>query len=881
VSASRPSLLGRGTTDEAGRILDLAEDALRRDPDRCSALLDGVGSLVDHRGDPQLSARAAQLRGELHMAGARFEAAVAAFQAARHHWLAAGRGLEARYAALGRTGVQLQLGEYDDVAHTVERLQGGIGGFSDADDRAVTRLHIMAHRQLGDARAGLGDYPLALQHYDTADNLARAVGDGGGAADVGVRRGLAMIDSGLAHRGMEEVIRAREEYLALGWTEDATRCLIWIAVALASAGRAASALEMLDRIRSDLGDNRLDQANHALARGWALLGAGLADEAHQAADEAGVAFARLGMVERSARAALLRARACIRARRLEGARAELDAAERLFVECDARSMRDEIGLTKAGLALTKGDLPTVRRICRDLVGPVRDHRRLPHIEVRARLVLARATEDLAATADLLQEAATLVARLGAHELRLDLALARSRLHRRTGDLASAADDLRRALDLGRSRGELASPDYGGFSRTVMAEVTEELVRVLLDQGDHAATIQAWQQVSAAKASVLLPLADRTRGWNPDGDGGCERGRIETLLQEVRHVDTAPSLDDRGPELPAVPEGPLIEYYMLEDDIVAFVIREGQVHVRRLSSAAEESRRQVAGWHQECVLIAATRDQIATTTSPALDALYELLIAPVSDLLSDLEDEPLVVVAHRHLHRIPFDALMDVAGPWRNRVALVATEVAEPESPTAVPTPATALVLAVPDSHAPSIDAEASMIAATLPDAVVRVGAEATSQLLADRGGRAGLVHLACHGVFRSGNPMFSALRLGDGWLRARDLLDGRFDLRGSVVVLSACASGQSSDHGPMGLAWACLAAGAEGVVAALWAVDDEVTLALMTAFYRRLSAGDTPRAALGHARRTVARTRPHPYFWSPFRYFNHTTARPLHGVGTP
>jgi hypothetical protein len=41
-------------------------------------------------------------------------------------------------------------------------------------------------------------------------------------------------------------------------------------------------------------------------------------------------------------------------------------------------------------------------------------------------------------------------------------------------------------------------------------------------------------------------------------------------------------------------------------------------------------------------------------------------------------------------------------------------------------------------------------------------------------------------MFRADNPMFSSLRLHDGWLTATDVL--RLDLDGAIVTLSACES---------------------------------------------------------------------------------------------
>lgn len=255
------------------------------------------------------------------------------------------------------------------------------------------------------------------------------------------------------------------------------------------------------------------------------------------------------------------------------------------------------------------------------------------------------------------------------------------------------------------------------------------------------------------------------------------------------------------------------------------------------------------------------------SSPALDGLCELLVAPIADLLADLDDE-LQVSGHRHLHAVPFDALLDEVGPWFSHLDGAALPQAEDAAQAERPPGVAALVLAVPDENAPLITAEAEMIFRTLPSAEIVLGEDATRDVLANRAREADVVHLACHGVFRHENPLSSALRLGDGWLHARDIIAGGLDLREAVVVLSACGSGLSPDYlsEPIGLASACLAAGATGVIAALWAVDDAVTLDLMTAFYRGLADGMEPPCALRRARREVAQQHPHPYYWAAFRY---------------
>src|SRR5262249_7723011 len=156
---------------------------------------------------------------------------------------------------------------------------------------------------------------------------------------------------------------------------------------------------------------------------------------------------------------------------------------------------------------------------------------------------------------------------------------------------------------------------------------------------------------------------------------------------------------------------------------------------------------------------------------------------------------LVVVPHRQLHQVPFHALYDGRRHLAERWATTVAPTLAGRRRTAVRTRGAApgpdrgvLVLAVPDAHAPPGAAGAQAIAGLLPGARVMVGDVATRDALATAAPRSGIVHIACHGLYRPGNPMFSALRLADGWMSSAEVLE--LDLDGALVTLSACESGR-------------------------------------------------------------------------------------------
>jgi CHAT domain-containing protein len=138
-----------------------------------------------------------------------------------------------------------------------------------------------------------------------------------------------------------------------------------------------------------------------------------------------------------------------------------------------------------------------------------------------------------------------------------------------------------------------------------------------------------------------------------------------------------------------------------------------------------------------------------------------------------------------------------------------------------------------------------------------------------------MLHLAMHGVADRRFPDRSALVFAGGGAAADDgLLQPReimaLAIRADLVTLSACETAAGKIQGIEGVASlvrAFLLAGARGVVASLWRADDRFTAALMTRFYRHLSAGAEAGEALRSAKLDLIRRygdRAHPYYWAGF-----------------
>ena len=131
------------------------------------------------------------------------------------------------------------------------------------------------------------------------------------------------------------------------------------------------------------------------------------------------------------------------------------------------------------------------------------------------------------------------------------------------------------------------------------------------------------------------------------------------------------------------------------------------------------------------------------------------------------------------------------------------------------------------------------------------GPEASERVLKDSDlGRFRILHFAAHAVIDHDRPERSAVVLApggeaeDGFLQMREIVD--LDLRGKVVILSACQSASGTileGEGVQGLARAFFQAGARAVVGSLWPMRDDEAEALMGDLARRIARGEN----LSHA----------------------------------
>jgi CHAT domain-containing protein/tetratricopeptide (TPR) repeat protein len=322
---------------------------------------------------------------------------------------------------------------------------------------------------------------------------------------------------------------------------------------------------------------------------------------------------------------------------------------------------------------------------------------------------------------------------------------------------------------------------------------------------------------------------------------------------------------------------LVEYTTLDDELLAFVVTGEEVHVERgLGSVADINQRLHALRFQIDTLrfgAQSVRRHLPSLTEKIkshLNGLHKLLIGPLG---AGLRDRNLIIVPHGVLHYLPFQALFD-----GDKYLIEHCEVSYAPSAAIFQHLLqrgeygldSALLLGVSDEQTPRIHDEIRSIGGIFGSTTAFVGDAATADALRLHSTGADVVHLACHGQFRSDNPLFSALLLADGWFTVRDAYSLR--LNNALVTLSACETGANviaPGDELIGLARGFFSAGARSVLLSLWMVDDEATNQMMVDFYREMKAGSSLSTSLRAAQLRMLREMPHPFFWSPFVLVGH------------
>ena len=449
----------------------------------------------------------------------------------------------------------------------------------------------------------------------------------------------------------------------------------------------------------------------------------------------------------------------------------------------------------------------------------------------------------------------------------------------------------RLLESYRNRALLERLDVNRILRR--SEAGGQLVSDLDELGDQARSIMNTDDPSGSvEATPQERLARLARQ---------RRARVaEAIRQQPRLAELLESDTDWRPGAAALEEGQRILYYSLgkeRSDLI--VIAPDGITARRLPSASE-----IAALVERFRILVQRPEADPAPLSDVSRRLSEVLLEPASEQLADAES--LLLRADGALLLLPFAALRDsdnrylVEGHRIHRLHTLDSESrlsAEIDQGSA---DFSGFAYAGNETGNPGlrgnrvplryVSEEIERAAAVFGERARRHVGDAATETQARSIGGNRIVHFASHAVADAVQPLSSFISLAedndhDGRLELWEVM-ADLQLDGGLVVLSACetALGPSfAGEGLFGLAKGFAFAGAESVIASLWAVDDASTLHLMEAFYLELAAGRSPDEALRHAQQTmlsgeipnpgwVARLFgadrnndfSHPYYWAAF-----------------
>jgi CHAT domain-containing protein/Tfp pilus assembly protein PilF len=527
--------------------------------------------------------------------------------------------------------------------------------------------------------------------------------------------------------------------------------------------------------------------------------------------------------------------------------------------------------------------------------------------------LAIMRRDLDAARARIAEAAAVADTLREPEFDFDVLRVRAQLaeaERR----ADAAEQYERAIEFLESwRGRIALGDLRMSVAELRLDVYEGAIRTHVAAGRDA---DAFAIAERARARLLLEvMAERFRADTARGTGAVDRLRarirevstlrasgppraraqLDTLLERLgdsleaaERVERASASDIADPAplgATAVrdrllsPARALLAYFWGDSAVYGWLVTKGDVRAVRLGAA--DSLAALVDFLRQTI----DRPSDADWTIPARRA-YRAFVEP----LGAISQTELLIVADGPLSYVPLEVFIasDDARPWATTKTFVYGPSASVLVKLAGRTAQTAwgrqmLAVGNPTSASANEDqvrASNDTTLAVLPYAAEEVreigqlfrgsadmllGARATPQRWHSmRPARYRYLHFAAHARVNDRHPDETHVALANGRLDLPAIR--RLDLNAQLVTISACETAlgpRVRGEGVIGLPHAFLSAGARSTLVTLWRVADRSTAEFMTDFYRAMSSGHSPAAALLAVRREWVTER-HPAHWAPF-----------------
>ncbi len=344
---------------------------------------------------------------------------------------------------------------------------------------------------------------------------------------------------------------------------------------------------------------------------------------------------------------------------------------------------------------------------------------------------------------------------------------------------------------------------------------------------------------------------------PEALSVAERKRARTLLDHMSLrgviVSNAQPLTTQEIIAALDPSIAVIELTLLDDGAAMWVVASGRLAFGRSPASRTEIERAISR-HRDAI---ARRDAAGVYREGRW--LFDNLLAPVASQV--MAASALIVIADGALQLVPFATLVMPDGRYLVEHAAVGgspsvavllrnvrpSALRDDVLVVAQPSPAGLEFL----SRAAD---EARGIARLYKRSRLFAGTEITPVDFLRQAGTVSSVHFSGHARVNDRQPAESALVFESSagstvLLTAREVAEGRLPNH-PLVILAACSTGQGKmrrNEGVEGLTSSFLRAGARGVVATLWDIEDGVSASVFQSLHHSLRAGASPVAALQDA----------------------------------
>lgn len=372
---------------------------------------------------------------------------------------------------------------------------------------------------------------------------------------------------------------------------------------------------------------------------------------------------------------------------------------------------------------------------------------------------------------------------------------------------------------------------------------------------------------------------------------AQLGRARTLLLDEEEPGPKKPVDDDAKvwlgkiqHYLARDKSALLSYFETADECYLWTITANQLRLSPLGIKQPDLDNLIDSYQQEI------QQHLPLADSPAAKKLYQILVQPGSDLISN--GSHVIVVGDSKSYSINFETLVSSQRGdhyWIEDVELENAHsidlliAAHPRRVAAkgllligAPTQADPHFVELP--HAPE---EMASVQKHFPSGKITrfSGRDATpGSYLESSPSMYRFIYFATHGKPDALDPLQSAIILSSGKdgnfkLLGRDIIDSKVRLNAELVTISACegvGTQLQSLEGLLGLEWAFMRAGAHQVIAAGWDQDDAVTPALMDDFYDQLAQGKSAIDALHHAKLSILHAggfHAAPYYWASLQLY--------------